>query len=131
MQFASEKDKYTDSTTMRTTQECPIVFYDVEVFPNLFLICYKEKGPDKKVIYLFNPTPEQVGELFKYRLIGFNNKRYDDHILYGRYIGYTNEQIYNLSMKIITKENSIRNGFRKRIILHTPTFMISVLKKSP
>lgn len=131
MQFASEKDKYTDSTTMRTTQECPIVFYDVEVFPNLFLICYKEKGPDKKVIYLFNPTPEQVGELFKYRLIGFNNKRYDDHILYGRYIGYTNEQIYNLSMKIITKENSIRNGFREAYnIAYTDVYDFCSEKKS-
>jgi len=115
MQFSSEKDKYViDKITIsRIYTEQALVFYDVEVFPNLFLICYKEQGPDKKMVSLFNPTPEQVGELFKYRLIGFNNKRYDDHIMYGRYIGYTNEQIYNLSMKIITKENSVQNGFRE------------------
>ena len=115
MQFASETDKYSnnDLVQIKAHIEQPIVFYDVEVFPNLFLICYKEQGEGKKIISLFNPTPEQVGELFKYRLVGFNNKRYDDHILYGRYIGYTNEQIYNLSMKIITKENSVQNGFRE------------------
>ena len=37
----------------------------------------------------------------RFRLVGFNCRRYDNHILYARLMGYTNEQLYNLSQKII------------------------------
>ena len=37
----------------------------------------------------------------RFRLVGFNCRRYDNHILYARLMGYTNEQLYNLSTKII------------------------------
>ena len=77
-----------------------LVFYDVEVFPNLLLINWKYAGTDS-CVRMINPSPEEVGELFKYKLVGFNNRRYDNHILYARYIGYNNEEIYNLSQKII------------------------------
>ena len=90
-----------------------LVFYDIEVFKNFFLICYKIQGEGKKLISMVNPTPQEVGNLFSLKLVGFNNKRYDDHILYARYIGYTNEQLYDLSKKIISKEGSVRNGFRE------------------
>ena len=36
-----------------------------------------------------------------FRLVGFNCRRYDNHILYARLIGYDNEQLFNLSQKII------------------------------
>lgn len=93
--------------------EGDIVFYDVEVFKNFFLICYKKRGPQNKCVAMVNPTPQEVGQLFDMKLIGFNNKRYDDHILYGRYIGYSNEQLYDLSKKIISKVGSVKNGFRE------------------
>lgn len=38
----------------------------------------------------------------RFRLVGFNCRRYDNHILYARLMGYTNEQLYNLSQKIIS-----------------------------
>lgn len=83
-----------------------LVFFDVEVFPNLFLINWKY-AEDKSCVRMINPTPEEVGELFKYKLVGFNNRRYDNHILYGRYIGYNNEELYALSQRIIeNKSNS-------------------------
>ncbi len=90
-----------------------IVFYDVEVFKNLFLICYKLRGKGRKIVTLVNPSPSEVGKLFGLKLVGYNNKRYDDHILYGRYLGYTNEQLYELSKKIISKEGSVHSGFRE------------------
>ena len=86
----------------------PLVFYDVEVFPNLFLINWKEQGEGKPVVRMINPSPSDIEELIKYRLIGFNCRRYDNHILYGRLIGYTNEQLYDLSQKIISGN---RNAF--------------------
>lgn len=86
----------------------PIIFYDVEVFPNLFLVNWKAQGKDKPVIRMINPRPSDIEELLKYRLVGFNNRRYDNHMLYARLMGYTNEQLYNLSQKIISGD---RNAF--------------------
>lgn len=83
-----------------------IVFYDVEVFPNLFLVNWKFQGPDKPVMRMINPTPSQIEALLQYRLIGFNCRRYDNHILYARLMGYTNEQLYNLSKDIIGGKSS-------------------------
>jgi hypothetical protein len=39
-------------------------------------------------------------------LVGFNNRRYDNHILYGAYLGFNNEQLYKLSKKIIDGEGN-------------------------
>ena len=111
--------------------EGELVFYDVEVFKNFFLICYKIKGEGKKFVSMVNPTPQEVGKLFELKLVGFNNKRYDDHILYARYIGYTNEQLYDLSSKIISKEGSVRNGFREAYnIAYTDVYDFCSEKKS-
>ena len=82
-----------------------LVFFDVEVFPNLFLINWKFEDVDE-CIRMINPSPEEVGELFNYKLVGFNNRRYDNHILYARYIGYNNEELYALSQKIIGNNHS-------------------------
>lgn len=83
-----------------------IVFVDVEVFSNLFVVCYKFSG--EKAIGLVNPDPDDIRKLCRYRLIGFNNRKYDNHILYARMQGYSNEQLYNLSQKIIEGN---RNAF--------------------
>ena len=81
--------------------EAPIVFFDVEVFPNLFLVCWKLAGEDKPVIKMVNPGPREIEELLRYRLVGFNCKKYDNHMLYGCLIGFNNEQLYKLSQSII------------------------------
>lgn len=83
-------------------EESPLVFYDVEVFPNLFLVNWKIQGKDKPVVRMINPTPSEIEELLRYRLVGFNCRRYDNHILYGRLIGYDNMQLYKLSQRIIS-----------------------------
>ena len=80
-----------------------IIFYDVEVFPNLFLVNWKFQGEDQKVVRMINPKPAQIEELMKFRLVGFNCRRYDNHIMYARMMGYTNEQLYKLSQQIITE----------------------------
>ena len=82
--------------------EADLVFYDIEVFPNLFLVNYKIEGEGKPVVRMINPTPAEIEELMQFRLVGFNCRRYDNHILYARLMGYTNEQLYNLSQKIIS-----------------------------
>ena len=80
-----------------------MIFYDVEVFPNLFLVNWKFEGEDQKVVRMINPKPAQIEELMRFRLVGFNCRRYDNHIMYARMMGYSNEELYKLSQKIITE----------------------------
>ncbi len=96
MQFKS-----TDQSTGGKNEDAKLVFYDVEVFPNLFLVNWKIEGEGKPVVRMINPTPTEIEDLMRFRLVGFNCRRYDNHILYARLMGYTNEQLYNLSQKII------------------------------
>ena len=98
MKFKSE----TPSTNVETASDAPIVFYDVEVFPNLFLVNWKEQGEGKPVARMINPTQTDIEGLLKFKLVGFNCRRYDNHILYGRLIGYDNLKLYELSQKIVT-----------------------------
>lgn len=77
-----------------------IAFFDVEVYPNLFLISWKYQGADQ-VTRMYNPTAQQIESFLKLKLVGFNNRRYDNHMLYACYLGYNNEQIYQLSKKLI------------------------------
>ena len=83
-----------------------LIFYDVEVFPNLFLVNWKAEGEDSKVVRMINPTSTDIEELIRFRLVGFNCRRYDNHILYARLMGYDNEQLYNLSQKIIAGDKN-------------------------
>ena len=90
--------------------DAKLVFYDVEVFPNLFLVNWKIEGPDQTVVRMINPKPTDIESLMKFRLVGFNCRRYDNHILYARLMGYTNEQLFNLSQKIINSEKKARSN---------------------
>ena len=86
-----------------------LVFYDVEVFSNLLLVNWKVAGLGKPVVRMINPKPHDIEELLKFKLVGFNVRRYDNHILYSCLLGYSNEQIYELSKKIIDAEKGDRN----------------------
>lgn len=99
MHFQSE-----DTRENTDDGDAPIVFFDCEVFPNLFLVCWKFAGDGKPVMRMINPKSDDIEELLKYRLIGFNNRDYDNHMLYACLIGYTPEQIYKLSQSIIEKK---------------------------
>ena len=103
MHFKSE-----ETSVAGSNDEAPLVFYDVEVFPNLFLINWKFEGEGKPVVRMINPTPRDVEDLLHYRLIGFNCRRYDNHMLYARLMGYTNEQLYNLSQKIVNTKKGTK-----------------------
>lgn len=87
-----------------------IVFFDIEIYrpdketnnPGLFLICWKFHG-DKNIQVMINPKPHEVEYLVKnYKLAGFNCKAYDNKMLHGAMIGYSNEMLYELSQNIIT-----------------------------
>lgn len=112
--------------------EAPIAFYDVEVFPNLFVLCYKELGPDQHVMKLINPSPAVIADLFasdKYRWIGFNSSGYDCFIIYKRYCGGNNRELYELSRAIISGSKDVKN-FNARTIDYCDVFDFSSKKQS-
>lgn len=94
MHFCS--DEPSDSVEAKSDK---IVFFDVEVFPNLFVIVWKFKDGDP--VKMINPNSKDVEDLLKYKLIGFNNRRYDNHILYARLVGYSNEELFTLSQRMV------------------------------
>lgn len=85
-----------------------LVFFDIEVFPNLFVVVYKPRG--EPCVRLINPTSDQIELLCKMRLVGFNNRDYDNHILYARMMKYSNEDIYKLSKSIIKEKRGKFGG---------------------
>lgn len=97
MHFKSE-----DASETIVSEDEKLIFYDVEVFPNLFLVNWKIEGEGRRVVRMINPRPAEIEELMKFRLVGFNCRRYDNHMLYAALMGYDNEQLYKLSQKIIS-----------------------------
>ena len=95
-----EEPKEEDTEHPIADDEERIAFFDVEVFPNLFLINWKFAG-DPKVKRMINPTPADLEEFIHLKLVGFNCRRYDNHIVYGRYLGKTNAELYDLSQRIV------------------------------
>ena len=86
-----------------------IYFYDVEVFPNMYMVCYKRRGSDV-VVRMINPNSQQIEQLMKLKLVGFYNRNYDNHILYGILMGFTIEQIYNLSKRLVSGDPNAKFG---------------------
>lgn len=113
MKLASKmKFKSEETSKSKDGDDEPLVFYDVEVFPNLFLVNWKYAGEGKSIVRMINPKPKDIEELLNFKLVGFNNRRYDNHMLYGCLLGYSNEQLYNLSQSIINvKKGEKSKGF--------------------
>ena len=94
-------------------QEADLVFFDCEVFPNLFLVNWKIAGEGKPVVRMINPKPSDIEDLVKYRLVGYNCRRYDNHMLYACMLGYTNEQLFDLSQRIVGSKKGAK-AYRQR-----------------
>lgn len=105
MHFKSENSS--EPTELKKSEK-PIIVYDVEVFPNLFLVNWMYRHGNK-VVRMINPKPKDITLLLEtYEIVGFNCRRYDNHMLWACMLGFTNEQIYNLSQRIISGD---RNAF--------------------
>ena len=111
--------------------EAPLVSFDIEIFPNQCFVNWKvfenytpkdfEGKPDqqwkqyierlktdhKPVVRMINPKPVEIEDFLQgKRLVGFNCRRYDNHVLWGRTMGYSNAQLYMLSKRIISGDRS-------------------------
>lgn len=82
-----------------------LVFFDIECYPNLFVICWKFEEDDpspESVTTMINPKPHEVEALFRFKLVGFNVRQYDNHMMWAAAMGFNPAQLYNLSKKIIS-----------------------------
>lgn len=123
MHFMSE-----DNAEVAAEGNGRIAFYDVEVFPNLFVICYKIMG-QSSVRFLVNPSAKAVKSLFDLRLVGFNNRKYDNHIMYAAALGYSNAELFEISQRIINNEKNAT--FREAYNLsYTDIYDFSTKKQS-
>ena len=104
-----------------------LVFFDCEVFPNLFVVVYMADG--KEPVRLINPTPADISELIKFRLIGYNNISYDNSILYARMLGENNEQLFKRSVAIVNGERDAKIS-AARNISYTDVFDFASKKQS-
>ena len=106
MKFKSE-----DISPAMDSDKDDLVFYDIEVFPNLFLVNWKVAGEGKPVVRMINPKPKDIEDLLRFKLVGFNCRRYDNHLLYACLMGYDNEQLYDLSQKIVGAKKGSNGAF--------------------
>jgi energy-coupling factor transporter ATP-binding protein EcfA2 len=106
MKFKSEAELEADATV--EVKDDRMVIFDIEVYPNLFVVCWKFRGDDT-VVRMINPSREEIENLLKLKLVGFYNRRFDNHILYGALLGYSIEQLYALTRKIVIESN--KNAF--------------------
>lgn len=86
------------------------VYYDVEVYPNLFVVCWHFEGDGDRVYHVVNPKPVLVSRLLKSKLVGFNNRKYDNHIMWAAAKGETPQQLFERS-KLIVEGKSLDGGF--------------------
>lgn len=113
-----------------------LLVYDIEVFPNLFMVSYMYITLDelknevyindnqnemdsrvslrsffdrleKRVKTLINPAPEELVPFISQNIVDFNGRKYDRHILYAKYMGESNEQCYMRSQAIINGARDI------------------------
>ena len=138
MRFCSKDilDKEVELENAHVDEDAPIVIFDIEVAPSYkqyvayceknkidinpsipknskahFLVCWKFLGENKPVQKMLDPKPDEISELFKYNLIGFNNRDYDNHMIWACAQGYTTEELYSLNYRIIgEKDRSAKFG---------------------
>lgn len=104
MRFASETVSAVLPEVREGDDDSPIVFFDVEVYPNLFVVCWMYDNSDT-VVKMINPTAQEMEQLMRMKLVGFYNRRYDNHIIYARFMGFNIQQLFELSQRLINGKN--------------------------
>lgn len=122
MKFKSE----TPGPHGEEAEEKPLVIYDTEIFrpdldtdnEGLFLLCYKIlNAPPESTVVLVNPSPQQVEDFLRaFDNAGFNTIEYDSHMIYGRTVGESNQELYDRSQRMIElHDNKAKFGEARKI----------------
>lgn len=114
-QSKSVEDGIVSGPTYVSEEDKELCFYDIECYPNFFHVSYRiGMDPVKYHISMFEDETNIQDDIIKlinnYKLIGYNNRKYDNHMIYAAAAGYDNMQLYQLSNNII-KEGVLSCGF--------------------
>lgn len=114
MHFRSKKEVADGVGIERDTGK--LVIFDIEVYPNLLLIAWKYEFSDT-FNCMKNPSSSEVEDFFTtLDIIGFNNLRYDNPIIYARAMGRSIHGCYEISHGIIHGEDvGLNNRLAKAI----------------
>lgn len=132
MRFKSEPDITEDTTPSDSARDPRLAFFDIECYPNLFMVCWMydvENPTPDDVTVMINPNPHDVERMIdKLNLVGYNNRGYDNHMLWAAAMGFSNIQLYNLSTKIINGAVGAKFGEAYKIS-HTDVYDYLTEKK--
>lgn len=106
MKFCSDEEHFDG---IPEASDAPFCFFDIEIFPNVFILVWKIQGKENRPVVLINPDPSIVREFCtaNMRRIGFNCRRYDNHLIYAyAYRNYSVEDLYRMSQAIINSKIS-------------------------
>jgi hypothetical protein len=106
MKFTSDPDIGSDALVK--VRDDRLVIFDIEVYPNLFVICWKFRGSDQ-VVKMINPTMEEVQSPWGSSWSGSTTGGTTTTILYAASLGFKIPQLYDLTRKIVIDGN--RNAF--------------------
>lgn len=117
-----------DVSEKKESDDSVITFFDIESAPNHFLVCYMLDRDDATVATMLDPNAEDIYNFVERKLVGFNNRKYDNHMLYGCMMGKTPEELFQLSNDIIQK----RTGFYREAynLSYTDVYDFSNVKQS-
>ena len=92
-----------DDLPVNVMTEKPLTIYDIEIWPNVFIFCWKYVDKNNKtVVPSINPKPEDLKTFFeKTNPMGFNVRKYDNHLCYDAMLGATPYMLYCQSQDII------------------------------
>lgn len=107
MKFKSDECEDAHEDYLDTSK---IVFFDIEVFKNYFLIGYMNYDSDE-VQFIEEPTSEQIQILIREKLIGYNCRKYDNHLIWAKMLGYDDLMCYKLSKRIIDSDKEDNSCF--------------------
>ncbi len=117
------EEKNSTPTGGETNEDKPIAFFDVEVFPNVFILCWKYAGEKASVTKLINPNKDEVKRLFNsLRLIGFNNRDYDNHICWYYMQSGSPYICYDISQRIINKKDQSAKAWQAYGLSYTDVY---------
>ena len=107
-----KNDSSVDVGNKAPSKKKPPIFFDLEVYRNTNLLVYcvmlPENDPEeymRNMQVVWDPDPDLCRKLLRSkRLIGYNNRAYDNHIMYAKSIGMSPEEVYDVSQGIITNQ---------------------------
>ena len=104
-----EEEIFVPSKYTRFYPDEELFFYDIEVFPNLFVVAFKQYKKDEVTVWI-NPGPDKIEWLMSKPLVGFNCRDYDNHVLYAALLGEPIDKLYYISQGIIANNPNAKFG---------------------